>query len=97
MANFEALLQNGVAECVASEVNDFTCLECLEDIVEDKKSRRQSIISIPLRFKTLSRPPHQWESSNIVVFVGGTVTELYILVFICISFNYLLIKEKLVR
>ena len=39
----------------------------------------------------------QWVSSNIVVYVGGTVTELYILVLICLNFNYLLLKEALVK
>ena len=35
----------------------------------------------------------QWASSNVVVYVGGSaITGLYILVFICISFNYLLIR-----
>ena len=29
-----------------------------------------------------------WASSNVVVYVRGSVTELYIVVFICISFNY---------
>ena len=35
----------------------------------------------------------KWAFSNVVVYVGGTVTELYVVVFICISFNYLLLPD----